>query len=430
MSLRRLIALWGSVCLFLMLVALPFLVACAEPASTPAEKPIVLGVPLSTGFSDGRDAEWGMRLAVEEINARGGVDVGGVRYPFKIEVMDTRDLEPGVPVSEALLVVEKLILEKKVDFIVGGPIRSEAALAVMDLLSKHKKVSILSAGVLTPAYHKRVAEEYEKYKYAFRTTGSIVPLIEEIVETLELIRAEHGFDRIFIMVQDVAHARAAGGAVKTGLEEKGWNILGSEIYPTGSMDFSIGLLKAKAAKAQFLFIWFDMPESAILLKQWYDMELSALPIGYIHAAKDPGFWEATKGKSAYAVVAYAKAGSVPSAAIPWSEEFGRAFERRWGTEPVSEWSATSYMVPYLLADAIERAGTINSEAVITALEETDMMGVYGRIRFDPKSHQIIYSTDPGEGAVSLWAQWLAGKRVAIFPPKIATRNLELPPWME
>ncbi len=94
MSLRRLIALWGSVCLLLMLVALPFLVACAEPASTPMEKPIVLGVPLSTGFSDGRDAEWGMRLAVEEINARGGVNVGGVRYPFKIEVMDTRDLEP------------------------------------------------------------------------------------------------------------------------------------------------------------------------------------------------------------------------------------------------------------------------------------------------------------------------------------------------
>ncbi len=163
------------------------------------------------------DAERGIKLAVAEINANDGVNVAGVMRPFKVEVMDTRDLEPGVPVSESLLVVEKLILEKKVDFIVGGPVRSEAALGVMDILSKHKTVSILSAGVLSPTYHARVAEDYDKYKYSFRTTGSIVPMIGEVIETLELIRAEKGFDRIFIMVQDVAHARAAGDSIKAGL---------------------------------------------------------------------------------------------------------------------------------------------------------------------------------------------------------------------
>ena len=87
--------------------------------------------------------------------------------------MDTRDLEPGVPVSDALLVVEKLILEKNADFIVGGPVRSEAALAAMDLLSKYKKVSILTTGALTPAYHKRVEDEYDKFKYCFRISGEV-----------------------------------------------------------------------------------------------------------------------------------------------------------------------------------------------------------------------------------------------------------------
>ena len=62
--------------------------------------------------------------------------MGGKKRPFAVEVIDTRDLEPGVPVSEALLGVEKLILEKKADFIVGGPVRSEAALAAMDLLEQ------------------------------------------------------------------------------------------------------------------------------------------------------------------------------------------------------------------------------------------------------------------------------------------------------
>ena len=80
-----------------------------------AEKPITLGCPLSTAFLYGWDAERGIKLAVEEINATGGVNVGGKKRPFKTEVIDTRDLEPGVPVSEALLTVEKLILEKKAE---------------------------------------------------------------------------------------------------------------------------------------------------------------------------------------------------------------------------------------------------------------------------------------------------------------------------
>ena len=68
-----------------------------------AEEPIVIGCPLSTAFLYGWDAERGVKLAVEEINAKGGVDVGGEKRPFRVEVIDTRDLEPGVPVSEALL---------------------------------------------------------------------------------------------------------------------------------------------------------------------------------------------------------------------------------------------------------------------------------------------------------------------------------------
>ena len=111
---------------------------------------ITVGCPLSTAFLYGWDAERGVKLAVEEINAQGGVNVGGKKMPFKVEVIDTRDLEPGVPVSDALMAVEKLILEKKADFLIGGPVRSEAALAAMDLLGKYKRVSILTTGVLTP----------------------------------------------------------------------------------------------------------------------------------------------------------------------------------------------------------------------------------------------------------------------------------------
>ncbi|UCE53056.1 MAG: ABC transporter substrate-binding protein [Desulfobacterales bacterium] len=398
-----------------------------------AEEPITIGAPLSTAFLYGWDAERGITLAVEEINAAGGVKVAGTKRPFKVEVIDTRDLEPGVPVSEALLAVEKLILEKKADFIMGGPVRSEAGLAAMDLLSKYKKISILTTGVLTPAYHARVAENYDKYKYLFRITGEAKWIaIGEQIPALLKIGEKFGLNRLYIMIQDVAHARAFGNIFAKVMAQKGWTVIGEpEIYPTGSTDFSMGLLKARREKAQVIIICMDMPESSILLKQWYDMKVPALPFGsIIAAAEQPGFWKASEGKGEYALANVVNAGNAPSNASDWTMKFYDAYAKRWGVEPEGYGTSSSYMAVYVLKEAIEKAGTLDSDAVVTALEKTDMMGVYGRIKFDPKSHQVVPSLDPNEGAVGTIFQWQAGKRVVVFPDSIAMGEIKLPPWMK
>tara|TARA_B100000315_G_scaffold163187_1_gene151726 strand:- start:50752 stop:51024 length:273 start_codon:yes stop_codon:yes gene_type:complete len=80
--------------------------------SAVAADPIVIGVPTSLGFSEGKESLKAVQMAVDEINAAGGVKVGTERRPFKIESIDLRDAAPGVPVSEALLGLEKIILEK------------------------------------------------------------------------------------------------------------------------------------------------------------------------------------------------------------------------------------------------------------------------------------------------------------------------------
>lgn len=395
-------------------------------------KPIIIGAPLATAFLYGWDAERAIKLAVEEINAKGGVAVGKEKRPFKVEVMDTRDLEPGVPTSDALLVVEKLILEKGADFIVGGPVRSEAALAAMDLLSKYKKVSILSTGVLTPAYHKRIEAEYDKFKYCFRISGEVGWMVTgEFIPCLMDIKEKFALNKLFIMVQDVAHARAGGDMVAKIAGEKGWEIVGKEVYPTGTTDYSVGLLKARDGKAQVILIWMDMPETAILLKQWYDMKIPALPFGtIIAAAEQPGFWKATDGKGEYCMASVVNAGNAPSKATPWTMKFVEAYQKKYGLEPEGYGTSSSYMAVYVLKDAIERAKTLDSDAIVSALEKTDMIGVYGRIRFNPKNHQIIPSIDPNEGAVGTIFQWQAGKRVVVFPPKIAMGEIKLPPWMK
>ncbi len=394
-----------------LLLAMPFL----GWARGKEGKPIVIGCPLSTAFLYGWTAEKGIKLAVEEINASGGVKVGGVRRSFEVVVMDTRDLEPGVPVSEALLVVEKLILEKKADFIVGGPVRSEAALAAMDLLARYRKISILTTGVLTPKYHKRVAENYKKYKYCFRISNEAANMVKnEMVPFIEQLGEKTGVKRLFIMAQDVAHARAGTGIIKKIMEKKGWEIAGYEIYPTGTTDYSQGLLKAKKAGKGVLLVWMDMPESLILLKQWRELKVPMIPFGFICAVEQPGSWKATGGGVEYAMTDVCNAGNAPSKATPWTMKFYNAYTKRWGVEPEGYGASSSYMAVYVLKDAIERAGTLKTDAVIKALESTDMMGVYGRIRFDPKSHQVIPALDPKEGAVTSIFQWQSpGKRVVV-----------------
>jgi len=406
------------------LIALPI-------SSATAAKPIILGCPLSTAFLYGWDAERGIKLAVDEINGKGGVNVGGEKRLFKVEVIDTRDLEPGVPVSEALLAVEKLILEKKADFLLGGPVRSEAALASMPLLSKYKKISILSTGALTPKYHALVEKNYDKYKYCFRIHGEAKQLVGEILTCFAELKERYNLNKIFVMVQDVSHARGAGKIISKVAAKKGFDVKGMEIFPTGTGDFSMGLLKAKKTGAEILNIWMDMPESSILLKQWYDMKIPALPFGStLAAAEQPGFWKATEGKGEYTLCNVVNAGNAPSNATPWTMKFYNAYAKKWNIEPEGLGSSSSYMAVYVLRDAIERAGTLNSDKVVAELEKTDIMGVYGRLRFNPKSHQVIPSLDPKEGAVGSILQWQDKKRVVVFPKSIATGTIKLPPWMK
>jgi branched-chain amino acid transport system substrate-binding protein len=413
--------------MFLLLTVLSALLAVPARAADP----IVLGCPLSTAFLYGWAAERGFTLAVEEINAAGGVQVGAAKRPLKIEVIDTRDLEPGVPVSEALLALEKLILDKKADFILGGPVRSEAALAAMPLLSKHKKVSILTTGSLTPNYHAMIAEQYDKFKYCFRIHGEAKNLVGEIFANFAQLKEKHGFNSLFIMAQDVSHARGAAELVKKLATDKGWNVTGLEIYPTGATDFSLGLLKAKDTKTEIINIWMDMPESAILLKQWYDMKVPALPFGStLAAAEQPGFWKATDGKGEFTLCNVVNAGNAPSNATDWTMKFFDAYTQRWKVEPEGLGSSSSYMAVYVLKGAIERAQSLDSDKVVVELEKTDLLGVYGRLRFDPKSHQVIPAADPKEGAVGSILQWQAGKRVVVYPKSIAMGEIQLPPWMK
>ena len=392
-------------------------------------KPIVVGCPVPRASAYGQNGERGMILAAEEINAAGGVKVGSTKRPLKLEIIDTRDEEPGVPTSEVLLAIEKLILQKKSDMIVGGPCMSECGLAAIDLYAKYKILDIVSIGCYTPGWDKKVSSDLSKYKYSFRESGSVAWYIKEGVDLLHDIKEKFGFTKMFISIDDSAMCRGAAEIVKNLAVKDGWEMVGFDKHPIASTDYSVALGECKNSKAQVLFIWAYSPETSIMLRQWADMEIPALPIGFIGAAEDPGFWEATKGKGAYTIVTLSETGCTPSNVTSWTKKYYDAFLKRWKVPPRSTGCVSAYEGVYVLKDAIERAGSTETDALIAALEKTNLSAVRGTIRFD-QNHQIIYGYDPKTSVLGNWVQWQDGKRVTIHPQAASMGSIQMPPWLK
>jgi branched-chain amino acid transport system substrate-binding protein len=392
-------------------------------------KPIIVGAPVPRASAYGQNGERGMILAAEEINAAGGVNVAGVMRPLKLEIIDTRDEEPGVPTSEVLLAIEKLILQKKSDVIVGGPCMSECGMAAMDLYARYKIVDIVSIGCYTPSWDKKVGSDLKKYRYSFRASGSVKSYIKEGVDLLNQIKGKFGFKKMFVSIDDSLMCRKAAGIVEKLAVKGGWEIVGRDKHPIGTTDYSVALSECKKSGAQVLFMWAYSPETSTLLKQWSDMEVPALPLGFIGAAEDPGFWKATAGKGAYTVVTLSETGSVPNNIMPQTMKFYNNFEKRWNVPPRSTGCVSAYEALYVLKDAVERAGTLKKDPLIAALEKTNLPAVRGTIRFDP-NHQIIYGYDPKTSVLGCWVQWQDGERIQIFPEVAATGNIKMPPWLK
>jgi len=395
-----------------------------------AAEPIILGVPTSLGFLEGKEGLSSVNLAVDEINAKGGVLVGGVKRPFKVESIDIRDAAPGVPVPEALLGLEKIILEKKPTALVVGPFRSEALLAGMDIIAKYK-VPMLGSIAMTPASEAKIEKDPEKYKYIFRVSLNVKYWVGLLVGTMKTLNAKFGFNKVYIMNQDVLWARGTAKGMAGWFKKAGWEVLGQDQFPTGASDFSSALMKTRASGAQVLFTCFDMPQSGILVKQWKSMKVPALMAGFISPMAGEGAWKTFNKKIGGLMNAIFELGNVGSLKYPAATKFHNAYKKKYGKAiEAGHGPAPSYESVYILKEAIERANSLDADAIVAALEKTDRKGVMGRIKFSP-GHQVIYGVDPAETATGCFFQWSEkGKRIIVYPPALAEGEIRLPPWIK
>jgi len=395
--------------------------------------PIVIGVPTALGSIEGRDGWMAIQMAVEEINAKGGVQVGSAKHPLRAYSIDTREHEPGIPVQDALTATEKLILEKKPHAIALGNFRSEVLLASMDLMAKYKLPYICSIA-MTPLFQKKIVDEYDKYKYCFRNALNAPYLVMYLQGVMEFVKKQFGLSKAYIIVQDTLWAQGTGKGLEKWYKENGWEVAGFDAYALGASDFSPSLIKVRAQKAQVIVPIFDMPQSGILLKQARAMQIPALLAGFISPVAPENAWQAFEGEVEGMVNLVFEIGPVPVKAVPKSVAFNENFGKKWGKEARMNLSGhgpgPSYDSVYLFANAIERAKTVEPEAVVKALEQTDMSGVIGRIKFG-KDHQVVYGFDPKETALACAFQWRKpANRVVVFPEVVAESKIELPPYMK
>ena len=97
--------------------------------------------------------------------------------------------------------------------------------------------------------------------------------------------------------------------------------------------------------------------------------------------------------------------AIASPNVRKSEAFYKKYERLFQKQlQAGHGVAPAYESVYILVEAIERAGSLDPDAIVAELQKTDRRGVMGRIKFDA-GHQTIFGFDPKETAVAACFQW-------------------------
>lgn len=406
------------------------------PVAALAADPIVVGVPTSLYTPFGRDGLKAVNLAVEQVNAKGGVLVGKEKRPFKVEVADTRCGEPTTPVHDALMAYEKLITEKKPHAVLIGPFRSEVIIASMDLVAKYKFPQ-LGTIAQTPQFQAQFKKDPQKYKYLFRVTTDALVDAGYINATLDMLNAEFGMNKVQFLYQDTLWAKAFAGLMSKHVKEKGWEETGFEAYAAGATDFSPALTTAKEKKAQVIGMVWDVPLGAgTFARQYVAMKVPAIPIGFIPPMGSWNAWKTIGPEVEYSMtVEFPVGASLPLKKLPKTVEFLDAYKKKYKDLPEAPAvNSSAYDSVFILKEAIERAGSLDADKLVAELERTDYAGVSGRLRFNEDHIVVFGKEDPNKTGVCVVFQWQKGKdgklvRVPIYPSFLAEGKVLLPPSM-
>lgn len=215
------------------------------------EQPVKLGVdnPLTGTYAiTGRNELHGMELAVEEINAKGGI----LGRPAKLIVEDSTSGDAGVAVQKA----RKLIDKDKVDFLVGN-VNSGLTMA-MSAVAYEKGVFMMD-----PGGHADPITGSECHWNVYQVDPSTTLLVNAIAPSL----VKRFGKKFYFLVPDYAFGHGLLDAYKVNLQKLGATNLGADLIPLGTTEYSSYLIKAQAASPDVIVILQNGEDQTNVLKQ-------------------------------------------------------------------------------------------------------------------------------------------------------------------
>ncbi|MDR2048447.1 MAG: ABC transporter substrate-binding protein [Treponema sp.] len=315
----------------------------------------------------GTESRDGALLAIEEINAAGGL------LGKKLTLIPEDDEGDA---SKSLNAFTKLISRDKVSYVLGSS--TSGATMSMTIPAQQAKVILISPSATNTEVTK--AGDYI-FRACFIDPFQGVVGADFAYDTLNARRAAVLYDA------GADYNTGLADAFKAQFKKNGGQVVADEAYQSGDVDFNAQVTRIRAANPDIIYLPNYYNDVALQAKQLRAQGINAPLLGgdgwdgLIDNAGDEalnGFWSS---------------GFAADTTDPRGQVFVKAYQAKY-SRPASQFAALGYDTMMLVADGIKAAGTFDTAAVKTAMAKLNGPYVTGNIRFDA-------NRDPIKGAAIL-----------------------------
>ena len=331
---------------------------------------IVLGAAVSlTGkySSNGVHTQNGYNMAVERINSKGGIKVGGKTYKFEIIYYD----DESNPKRAAQL-AERLISQDGVEFMLG-PYSSGLTKAMAPVTEKYGVPMVEANGASRSLFTKG-------YKYLFAVLAPANLYLDVAIRTAVELNGGKGVNIAMAFEQDAFSQDVRLGIVDAA-EDTGSKIVIDDKLPKELNDMAATLAKVKAVKPDVLVVSGHTKGALTAIRQIAEMKVDVPMLAMTHC--DAAKLSKQHGKNAQ----YALCASQWHKTLTYKDDFftdgmtyDADFTKMFDYAPPYQ-AAESSAALLVFKDAFERANSFDQKKVRDALAATDMQTFYGNIKF-------------------------------------------------
>lgn len=416
--------------------------ACLMSAGI-ASADIKVGFIGSLSSDAGRSTLRGAQIAIDELNAKGGV-LGGQQITLV-------EADTGEDVTEGIKAYEYLAETEEVDFIISGSI-DDVSLGWLPRMVEYQ-IPTLDTWTSYIGIIDKVVEEYDDYKPYFMNVAS-----DEALATLyidfgkDVLAGQMGWKSVVILQEDTAFGGAINGLVSELLApEAGIEVVDTIVYDVATVDFSPIFNRAVDSGADFIYI-ISSVNSQVVSSQYVKLQVPKAMTGVNVAALGQEYWEDTGGAGG-GISTLSPVPSVGFALDPASKAFADKYVERFGdSRPKFPHfnGFNAYHGIYQAFAAAEEAGGFNNTTWVEAMEKQDIVlekdgqmwlryGFWQPGEVEPRTgrtypHNIRFDITPpyDDGAPSMVViQWYEdGTNAVVYPPKYATGEFKVPSWVK